>query len=119
MSVCVLLYYDQRRTISQVIRQGNSDDSAYRAASVGFKQYMFFAVFLIYPLITATLFRVPQCQNLGDDSFHEDDYNVDCTSGPFLLTVTFSVVMILVVPGTARFPPFCIALNAGQKLVGI
>ena len=88
-----------------MIKQGSSDDSAYRAASVGFKQNMFFAVFLIYPLITGTLFRVPQCQNLGEDSFHEDDYNVDCTSGSFLLTVTLSIVMILVVPGMARISP--------------
>jgi hypothetical protein len=44
---CVLLYFNQRRTIGAVIAAGGSDESAYRTATVGFKQNIFFAIFLL------------------------------------------------------------------------
>jgi hypothetical protein len=45
-----------------------------------------------------TLFRVPQCFELGPDSFHEDDFTVDCSSGPFYTAVAFALIMIVAVP---------------------
>lgn len=51
------------------------------------------------PMITTTLFRVPQCQSLGPSAaYHEDDYTVSCTSSGFYAAVTFSVVMIFLIP---------------------
>ena len=42
--------------------------------------------------------RVPHCEDLGSDSFHEEDFTVDCTSSSFLLTVSLSIVLIFVIP---------------------
>ena len=69
--LCALLYYNQRRTISAVIAAGGADTSALRTATVDFQQNMFFVIFLLYPLVTTTLFRVPQCAELGDSRYHE------------------------------------------------
>lgn len=45
--LCILLYFNQRRTIGAVIAAGGSDESAYRTASVAFKQNIFFSIFLL------------------------------------------------------------------------
>jgi hypothetical protein len=49
---CALMYYNQRRTIGAVIAAGGADESAFRMATVGFQQNVFFVIFLIYPLVT-------------------------------------------------------------------
>lgn len=51
-----------------------------------------------YPTITATLFRVPQCRRLGDESFHEEDYSIDCSSTKYYLVLGISVFLIVLIP---------------------
>ena len=48
------------------------------------KANLFASIFLLYPAISTTLFRAPQCLELGDDSYHEEDFDIDCTrfAGP-------------------------------------
>ncbi len=92
------MFYSQRRTIKAVIAAGGSDASAYRTATVGFKQNLCFSVFLLYPVMTTTLFRVPQCRDLGQSSYHEDDYSIDCQSGSFYAVVTFAVLLMALIP---------------------
>lgn len=98
LSFCGLLYINQRRTIKAVIAAGGSDESAYRTASVGLQQNIFLSIFLIYPMYTTTLFRVPQCQEIGADAFHEDDFEISCQSGTFYAAMAFAFVLILAVP---------------------
>lgn len=96
---CGLLYMNQRRTIAAVIAAGGSDSSAYITATVGFKSNLLFGVFLLYPTITTTLFRVPQCLELTDEhAFHEEDFSIDCNSGRYMLTLAFSFAAIILVP---------------------
>ena len=95
---CGLVYMSQKRTIKAVIAAGGSDESAYRTASVSFQQNLFFIVFLLYPIITTTLFRVPQCKDLEPHSFHEDDFSVDCDSGSFTAAYIFALIMIVLIP---------------------
>lgn len=59
---------------------------------------VFFAIFLLYPTITATLFRVPQCRELNDRLYHEEDYTIDCETGEFYFWATVSVGLILAIP---------------------
>lgn len=92
------MYMNQRRTIKAVIAAGGSDESAYRTASVSFQQNLFFIVFLLYPIITTTLFRIPQCRDLGPHSYHEDDYRVDCDSNSFTAAFIFALMMIAFIP---------------------
>ena len=61
-----------------VIAAGAVDTSASRRLKCS-QQNLFIGVFLVYPTITTTLFRVPQCQYFGDAGFHEDDYTIDCS----------------------------------------
>jgi hypothetical protein len=42
--------------------------------------------------------RFPQCRTLGEDSFHEEDYSVDCSSSTFFFTGILTLIMILCVP---------------------
>lgn len=98
LGCCVLLYLNQRRTITAVISAGGADESALRTATVSFQQNVFFIIFLLYPLVTTTLFRVPQCADIGDDSFHEDDFTVNCSSASFYTVVVFALILILIVP---------------------
>ena len=96
---CGLLYMNQRRTIAAVIAAGGSDSSSYITATVGFKSNLLFGVFLLYPTITTTLFRVPQCLELADEhAFHEEDFSIDCNSGRYMLTLAFSFAAIILVP---------------------
>ena len=66
---CILLYMNQRRNIATVIAAGGADESAYTTATISLKQNVYFCIFLLYPTITATLFRVPQCRELGDREY--------------------------------------------------
>ena len=83
---CFALRANQRRTIGFLIQGGAADESAYTAADVQLKNnvssawtvcsfwcfltvdfslivlQLFFGVFLLYPTITSTLFRIPQCK---------------------------------------------------------
>lgn len=49
-------------------------------------------------MVTATLFRVTQCKQLGSREFHEEDYGVDCDSGSFMSMAILSIVLIVIVP---------------------
>ena len=70
--VCILMFYNQRRTITAVISAGAADKSALRSAHVQFSNNVMLGIFLLYPTIATTLFRVPQCRSLGEQSFHEE-----------------------------------------------
>ena len=50
------------------------------------------------PTVTTTLFRVAQCQDFGEASFHEDDYNIDCNTTKFMLIQAFAFFVILLIP---------------------
>ena len=50
------------------------------------------------PTITATLFRVPQCLQLGDFEYHEEDYTINCASAEFYFVATLAVGLILAIP---------------------
>jgi hypothetical protein len=51
-----------------------------------------------YPTITATLFRVPQCIELGDREYHEEDFTINCQSGQFYFFATVSFGLIIAIP---------------------
>eukprot|EP01045_Picozoa_sp_COSAG04_P010945 COSAG04_NODE_689_length_11142_cov_6.664041_4_plen_1132_part_00 len=97
-TVCQLIYMSQKRTLTAVIAAGAADASGLHALKVKLKQNIFVGIFLIYPTITTTLFRVPQCQWFDDQGFHEDDYTIDCTTTKFALTVALSAFIILLIP---------------------
>ena len=97
VSVCAFIWSSQRRTIGQVIAAGGADESAYVTANVKLQQNLMFAIFMLYPMITTTLFRIPQCREIGDRWFHEEDFSVECDTG-FIGVITFAVVMIVAVP---------------------
>ena len=59
---------------------------------------MQFGVFLLYPTITATLFRVLQCRELGSHKFHEEDYNLLCDSSKYYLVYVLSMLLIVAFP---------------------
>jgi hypothetical protein len=48
--------------------------------------------------VTTTLFRVPQCKDFGEASFHEDDYSIDCTTTKFMLIKALAFFVILLIP---------------------
>eukprot|EP01052_Picozoa_sp_SAG31_P012399 SAG31_NODE_724_length_12555_cov_11.624277_5_plen_96_part_00 len=52
--------------------------------------------------ITATLFRVPQCYELGAHTYHEEDFSVLCDSTKYYLIYAISLVLI-VVSGDSSF----------------
>jgi hypothetical protein len=49
-------------------------------------------------MITTNLFRVPFCDELGIDSFHVDDYEVDCNSLKYKGTMLISLLLTLLIP---------------------
>ena len=98
VGVCVLIYVSQKRTLMAVIEAGAADTSGLHALKVKLKQNLFVGIFLVYPTITTTLFRVPQCQYFGDSAFHEDDYTIDCSTNKFVATVAFASFVILLIP---------------------
>jgi hypothetical protein len=48
--------------------------------------------------ITATLFRVPHCRSLGEASYHEEDYSIECNSSQFSAVLTVAVVLMMLIP---------------------
>jgi hypothetical protein len=50
------------------------------------------------PIITSTLFRIPQCRSLGPHEWHEDDFTVDCDGSTFIMVVVAAIIGILLVP---------------------
>ena len=48
--------------------------------------------------ITATLFRVPHCRSLGEASYHEEDYSIECNSSQFSAVLTASILLIVLIP---------------------
>eukprot|EP01045_Picozoa_sp_COSAG04_P002616 COSAG04_NODE_97_length_26459_cov_6.507246_4_plen_1426_part_00 len=98
VSVCYLIYMSQKRTLTAVIAAGAADESGLHALKVKLKQNLFVGIFLVYPTITTTLFRVPQCKYFGEAGFHEDDFTIDCTTTKFALTVALSAFVILLIP---------------------
>jgi hypothetical protein len=94
---CVFVYSGQYRTVGQLIGAGAADESAYVTAKVKFQRHLFLGVFLLYPTITTTLFRVPQCRIIGETEYHEEDYSIECV-GSFWTLVFMSVGGICLVP---------------------
>ena len=70
VSACFALRANQRRTIGLLIKGGAADEGAYRAADIQLKNNLFVGVFLLYPTITSTLFRIPQCEQHMDCPLH-------------------------------------------------
>eukprot|EP01043_Picozoa_sp_COSAG02_P036007 COSAG02_NODE_2612_length_8419_cov_2.286779_4_plen_1809_part_00 len=117
---CALLYFNQRKTINAVIAAGGADDSAFRTALVAFQSNLLVGLFLLYPTITTTLFRVPQCLELNDDhAFHEEDFSIDCNSGFYLFTLALTTVGILIVPVGVPFTFMVLMKQAKIKLDGV
>ena len=50
------------------------------------------------PTITTTLFRVPQCREISDHWFHEDDFSIDCTATRFFTVGAIAICLIIAVP---------------------
>ena len=119
VGICFLIFEAQRRTLAAVIAAGAADQSAYEPLKVKLKHNLFLGIFLVYPTITTTLFRVAQCKDFGDASFHEDDYNIDCTTTKFLLirAATFFVILLVPIGISATFA--FLMFRAKQSLGGI
>ena len=96
--ICILIYLGQKRTIGAVIAAGGADESAYGTVLVKLEANLLFGVFLLYPTITSTLFRVPQCLELGDHTFHEEDFSMLCDSNEYYLIYFVSMLLILAFP---------------------
>jgi hypothetical protein len=73
----------------------------------------------VYPTITTTLFRVAQCKDFGEASFHEDDYNIDCTTTKFMLIRVAAFFVILLVPIGIPATFAFLMFRAKQSLGGI
>eukprot|EP01045_Picozoa_sp_COSAG04_P000517 COSAG04_NODE_12_length_42844_cov_6.769213_21_plen_1150_part_00 len=120
VGVCVLIYISQKRTLMVVIAAGAADESGLETLKVKLKQNLFVGIFLVYPTITTTLFRVPQCKDFGEDaSFHEDDYTIDCNATKFTLTVAFAIVVIILIPIGVPAIFTILMLRAKQSIGGV
>ena len=119
VSVCVLIYISQKRTLMTVIAAGAADTSGLHALKVKLKQNLFVGIFLVYPTITTTLFRVPQCKEFGEESFHEDDYTIDCGTNKFVATVAFAIFVILLIPIGVPVVFLILMLRAKQANGGV
>eukprot|EP01045_Picozoa_sp_COSAG04_P045210 COSAG04_NODE_15726_length_522_cov_1.397163_1_plen_141_part_10 len=117
--LCQIIYASQKRTVMAVIAAGAADESALETAQVQLKRNAFLGIFLVYPTITSTLFRVPQCHDYGDRSFHEDDYTVDCTTTKFQLTVVFAALVIILIPIGVPAAFLYFRLRAKRSLGGV
>jgi hypothetical protein len=95
---CFLVYIQQKKTAAVIIAAGGADQSAFTTVRAKFKQNVFVGIFLLYPTMTSTLFRFPQCRSFGEDSFHEEDYSVDCSSSTFSFMGFITIVLIVLVP---------------------
>ena len=74
---------------------------------------------MVYPTITTTLFRVPQCKEFGEESFHEDDYTIDCGTNQFVATVAFAIFVILLIPIGVPVVFLILMLRAKQANGGV
>ena len=73
----------------------------------------------MYPTITTTLFRVPQCQYFGDSAFHEDDYTIDCGTTKFQATVAFALFVIILIPIGVPVAFLFLMLRAKRSIGGV
>eukprot|EP01043_Picozoa_sp_COSAG02_P027024 COSAG02_NODE_1575_length_11877_cov_43.830871_5_plen_2345_part_00 len=97
-TICFALFQNQKRTIEATIRGGGASESARETAQVQLRKNVFFGIFMVYPTVTTTLFRVPQCRILGNDRYHEDDYRVRCDNSDFYSIGALSACLIVLVP---------------------
>eukprot|EP01052_Picozoa_sp_SAG31_P008932 SAG31_NODE_459_length_15396_cov_5.092502_10_plen_431_part_00 len=95
---CLVVYYNDRRMYKRLIKDGASGSEALQSAVISLKRNLLLGIFLMYPMITTTLFRIPQCRQLGTDWYHEEDYTVDCTSSDFVVAASVGAIAVLVVP---------------------
>jgi hypothetical protein len=72
-AACCVYYWNETKTVDRLIREGVSDTTGLQSASMQLKRNLMVATFILYPTMTTTLFRVPMCRELGDQSYHEDD----------------------------------------------
>eukprot|EP01045_Picozoa_sp_COSAG04_P008546 COSAG04_NODE_476_length_13722_cov_16.614707_1_plen_903_part_10 len=119
VTVCYLIYVSQKRTLMAVIAAGAADTTGLETLKVKLKQNLFVGIFLVYPTITTTLFRVPQCHQFGEESFHEDDYTIDCSTNKFVITVAFAVFVILLIPIGVPVVFLLLMLRAKQSIGGV
>jgi hypothetical protein len=60
---------------------------------------MYFVVFLLYPLLSRTIFHMFQCQTLHDhEAWHVDDFDVDCNSGEYTAFYAIAMVFVFIYP---------------------
>eukprot|EP01045_Picozoa_sp_COSAG04_P013493 COSAG04_NODE_960_length_9157_cov_6.389269_6_plen_765_part_00 len=116
---CQIIYASQKRTHMLLVAAGAADESGLETLKVQLKQNLFVGIFLVYPTITSTLFRVPQCHDYGDSSFHEDDYTIDCGTTKFSLTVAFAVLVIFLIPIGVPVIFTMLMLRAKRSLGGV
>eukprot|EP01045_Picozoa_sp_COSAG04_P009418 COSAG04_NODE_543_length_12846_cov_7.281556_3_plen_1215_part_00 len=119
VGVCLLIFISQKRTLMAVIAAGAADTSGLEMLKVKLKQNLFLGIFLVYPTITTTLFRVPQCHYFGEAGFHEDDYTIDCSTTKFMLTVVFAVLVIILIPIGVPAIFTMLMLRAKRSLGGV
>lgn len=48
--------------------------------------------------MTATLFRIPHCRELGREEYHEEDYTLECSSSGYLSIEVVGLVTTLLIP---------------------
>lgn len=68
------------------------------------------------PMVCTTLFRVPQCRDLGLHEYHEDDYTVFCDSSSFYAAYAVALLMIILVPFGTPAAFLFYMYNAKQNL---
>jgi hypothetical protein len=60
---------------------------------------MYFVIFLLYPLLSRTIFHMFQCQTLHDhEAWHVDDFDVDCNSGEYTAFYAIAMVFVFIYP---------------------
>eukprot|EP01043_Picozoa_sp_COSAG02_P025727 COSAG02_NODE_1456_length_12512_cov_17.368082_2_plen_232_part_00 len=121
--VCVLRYKLEQKTIAAVIAAGGADQSAYDSARVSFQQNLALITFLLYPTVTATLFRVQMCTNIGKQadgepySYHQDDYTIDCNASEYAIGQVLALVGIVLVPiGVPAY--FFVQMRRQEQAIG-
>lgn len=121
--VCVLRYKLEQKTIAAVVAAGGADPSAYDAAFVSFQQNLALITFLLYPTVTATLFRVHMCTAIGEQPdgepylYHQDDYTIDCNASEYAIGQVLALVGIALVPiGVPAY--FFIQMRRQEQTIG-
>jgi hypothetical protein len=65
-----------------------------RALKIGFN-----FIFLVYPVVSQTVFQSFKCQRLGaEHEFLQVDFQTDCNTGGYITLIIVAVVMVLVYP---------------------